>query len=56
MVTNLEESVEEPPPVQFGDLRENLGCEYIANVLARPGGAGVVGLGSHRSVSKNSWW
>lgn len=48
LVTNFEESVEEPPPQEFGDLRARLGCEYIANVLSRPGAGGVVGTGSHR--------
>jgi hypothetical protein len=49
MVTDPEETVEEPAPVHFGDLRERLGCEYVANVLSRPGGA-VVGIGIHRYV------
>lgn len=47
MVTNFEETVEEPPPHDFGDLRDLLGCEYVANVLARPGSGGVIGIGSH---------
>lgn len=47
MITNPEETVEEPPPVHFGDLRERLGCEYVANILPRPGGSAVVGIGSH---------
>lgn len=50
MVTDLEESVIEEPPVEFGDLRERLGCEYVADVLARPGGGGVVGVGTHRYI------
>jgi hypothetical protein len=48
MITNTEETVEEPPPVHFGDLRERLGCEYVANILPRPGGSAVAGIGSHR--------
>jgi hypothetical protein len=48
MITNPEETVEEPPPVHYGDLRERLGCEYVANILPRPGGSAVVGTGSHR--------
>lgn len=48
MITNVESSVEEPPSTQLGDLRERLNCEYVTNVLSRPGGGGVVGLGSHR--------
>jgi SEL1 protein len=48
MITNTEESVDEPPPQDFGDLREKLGCEYIANVISRPGGGAVAGIGSHR--------
>jgi hypothetical protein len=47
LVTNPEEGVEEPAPVNYGDLRETLGGEYVANVLRRPGGA-VVGVGTHR--------
>lgn len=50
MVTDTNEEVEEPPTVQFGDLRENLGCEYVTNVLARPGGGAVAGIGNHRHV------
>ena len=48
LVTNPEEGVEEPPPVHFGDMREKLGGEYIANVVKRPDGGAVVGVGSHR--------
>lgn len=48
MITNVAENVEEPPSVQLGDLREILGCDYVATVLARPGGGGVLGVGSHR--------
>lgn len=48
MVTNFEEAVEEPPPIDFGDLREKLGCEYAVRVLPRPGGTGVLGAGCHR--------
>jgi SEL1 protein len=48
MITNPEETVEESPPVHFGDLREKLGCEYIANVMSRPGSSAVVGFGNHR--------
>lgn len=47
MITNTEASVEEPPSTQFGDLRESLGCEYVASVFGRPSG-GVVGIGNHR--------
>jgi hypothetical protein len=52
MVTNPEETVEEPPPFHFGDLRERLGCEYVANILPRPGGSAVAGIGSHRYFVK----
>ncbi len=48
MVINTEEEAEEPPPVHFGDMRESIGCDYIVNVFARPGGGGVLGAGSHR--------
>lgn len=50
MITDTEAAVEEPPSIQFGDLRERLGCEYVANVLDRPGGGGVIGIGNHRLV------
>ena len=30
--TDPEEEVQEPNPVQFGDLRQPLGCEYIAQL------------------------
>lgn len=53
MVTNPEETVEEPPPVHFGDLRERLGYEYVANILPRPGGSAVAGIGSHRYFIKS---
>jgi len=51
MITNTESTVEEPPSIQLGDLRERLDCEYVANVLARPGGGGVVGIGNHSQSS-----
>lgn len=50
VVTNPEEGVEEPPPVVFGDMRELLGGEYVCNVLGRPDGSAVLGIGSHRWV------
>ncbi|RDW87721.1 hypothetical protein BP5796_03415 [Coleophoma crateriformis] len=51
LVTNTEETVEEPLPVQYGDLRELLGGEYVANVVSRPDGAAVVGIGTHSRES-----
>lgn len=48
LVTNPEEEVTEPLPTHFGDMRETLGGEYVANVLARPDGGAVLGLGTHR--------
>jgi WD40 repeat protein len=48
LVTNPEEGVEEPSPVHYGDMREMLGGEYVANVLRRPDGGAVIGVGSHR--------
>jgi SEL1 protein len=48
LVTNSEEGVEEPPPVHYGDMREMLGGEYIANVLRRQDGGAVIGVGTHR--------
>ena len=53
LVTKLEEGVEEPPPVHLGDMREKLGGEYIANVVRRPDGSAVIGLGSHRQGSSS---
>jgi len=51
LVTNPEEGVEEPPPVHYGDLREKLGGEYVANVIQRPGGDAVMGMGTHSKES-----
>ena len=48
LVTNLEEGVEELTPLHFGDMRELLSGEYVANVLRRPDGGAVIGVGSHR--------
>ncbi|KAG9242603.1 hypothetical protein BJ878DRAFT_464063 [Calycina marina] len=48
LVTNPEEGVEEPAPVHYGDLREGLGGEYISNVVTRPDGGAVLGIGAHR--------
>jgi len=48
LVTNPVEGVEEPLPVQYGDMREKLGGEYVANVIRRPDGGAVLGLGTHR--------
>jgi hypothetical protein len=53
MITNPEETVEEPLPLHFGDLRERLGCEYVANIFPRPGGSAVAGIGSHRYFIKS---
>ncbi len=50
LVTNPEEGVEEPPPVHFGDMREKLEGEYVANVMRRLDGGSVIGVGSHRYV------
>ncbi len=55
MVTSTAETVEEPPPVHFGDLRARLGCEYVAKVLPRPGDSAVVGIGSHRYFIQGSY-
>ncbi|KAF4632481.1 hypothetical protein G7Y89_g5643 [Cudoniella acicularis] len=51
LVTNSEEGVEEPLPVHFGDMRELLGGEYVANVLRRPDGSAVLGIGTHSRES-----
>ncbi|KAH8596730.1 WD repeat-containing protein-like protein 89 [Bisporella sp. PMI_857] len=51
LVTNPEEGVEEPAPVHYRDLREGLGGEYVANVIARPDGSAVLGIGTHSRES-----
>ncbi len=49
LVTNPEETVEEPAPVHFGDMRnEQKVGEYVANVLRRPDGGAVIGVGDHK--------
>jgi SEL1 protein len=50
LVGNPEEGVEELAPTHFGDMREKLGEEYVANVLRRPDGGSVIGVGTHRYV------
>lgn len=33
--------------LDLGDIREVIGCQYVANIFAKPGGAGaVIGAGS----------
>ncbi|CAG8974471.1 hypothetical protein HYALB_00010857 [Hymenoscyphus albidus] len=51
LVTNPEEGMEEPSPVNFGDMRELLSGEYVANVLRRPDGGAVIGIGTHSRQS-----
>lgn len=51
LVTNPEEGVEEPPPVHYGDMREQLGGEYVANIVGRLDGSAVLGIGKHRQVT-----
>jgi len=36
--------------VHYGDMREGLGGEYMANVLRRPDGSAVIGMGTHRYI------
>lgn len=55
LVTNPEEGVEEPSPVHYGDMREQLGGEYAANIVARPDGGAVLGIGTHRYVLIDMW-
>ncbi|KAG9236825.1 WD repeat-containing protein-like protein 89 [Amylocarpus encephaloides] len=38
-------------PRHFGDLREGLGGEYVADVVVRGGGSTVLGVGSHSQAS-----
>ena len=54
LVTNPEEGIEEPPSVIFGDMREKLGGEYVANVVRRADGGAVLGIGTHRYVLAHS--
>jgi SEL1 protein len=48
LVTNPEEGIEEPPPINYGDMREKLGGEYVANIVKRADGGAVLGIGTHR--------
>lgn len=41
--------VEEPTPFQLGDLRPQIPCEYVIDVLAT-GAESVIAAGSHRCV------
>lgn len=51
LVTNPDENADdEERKTHFGDMREMLGGEYVANVLGRPDGGAVLGLGTHRYV------
>jgi SEL1 protein len=53
LVANTEGAIEsgkEEKIVNFGDLREKLGGEYVANVLPRSDGGAVAGIGMHRYV------
>ena len=40
-------STAEPAPTAFGDLRPNLDCEYVVDVIPS-GSEAIVGAGSHR--------
>lgn len=50
LVTDPEEEFKEQSPVNYGDMREALEGEYIANVVRRPDGGAVLGIGTHRSA------
>lgn len=41
--TDPDDAAQEPSPIQFGDLRQPLGCEYIAQVCVGSQGAYVAG-------------
>lgn len=47
-LANPSETVDEPSPVVFGDLREKLKCEYVVNVLPRGdnNGVGIIAAGN----------
>lgn len=47
LVTNPDEVEEGSGAVHYGDLREKLGGEYVANVVRRPDGGAVLGIGMH---------
>lgn len=48
LVVNPEDGVEGQPPVNYGDMREALEGEYVVNVVRRPDGGAVLGIGTHR--------
>jgi len=46
-VYNTAETGDSSAAVDFGDIREALGCQYMANVVPKANGAGaVIGAGS----------
>ncbi|KAH8813285.1 WD repeat-containing protein-like protein 89 [Xylogone sp. PMI_703] len=47
LVTDAREEVEEKPPQDFGDIRERIGGEYVANVIKRGAGIAAMGIGIH---------
>lgn len=52
LVTDTREEVEEQPPKDFGDIRESIGGEYVANVIRRGDGGAAMGIGTHRQVAR----
>ncbi|GLA02846.1 hypothetical protein AnigIFM60653_002416 [Aspergillus niger] len=60
--TDPDDAAQEPSPIQFGDLRQPLGCEYIAQVCVGSQGAYVAGGNKKENrldliplVSEPSW-
>ncbi len=50
-LANPDENAEEPPPTKFGDLRVELNCEYVGEVIKTTGEA-IIGAGSHRYIHR----
>ncbi|KAF3939144.1 hypothetical protein ABW19_dt0204769 [Dactylella cylindrospora] len=49
-LADLNEEVEEPSPVVFGDIRQRLGCDYAIDMVLRGGesaGTAILAVGSH---------
>ena len=45
---SYQESSADAPPIDYGDLRPRLKCEYVCGLLVRSNGSAVVGAGSQR--------
>jgi SEL1 protein len=47
-IANPDESVEEPAPVVFGDIRPKLGCEYAVGLTKTKADGTILAVGNHR--------